>query len=88
MREDLPVSNYKLGQLYETALNAGRLAADPLALSKVRQRARHQCSQAIDLMLLGMDDEQAQMMDWAEANGYPSWKIVLRYARTTTEDVK
>jgi hypothetical protein len=75
------MTDYKLGKLYEAALNAARLAVDPLALPWVRQRAHKQCGQAIDLMLLGMDDDQAQMMDWAEANGYPAWETVLRFAR-------
>lgn len=77
------MTNHKLGKLYEAALNSAHVAMDPLAFPKVRQRAHHQCGQAIDLMLLGMDDEQAQMMDWAEANGYPNWETVLAYAITS-----
>jgi hypothetical protein len=77
------MTNYKLGKLYEAFLNAARLAADPLAFPTVRLKAEKQCGQAADLMLLGIDDCQAQLLDWARDNGYPSWETVLAYAVTS-----
>lgn len=79
------MTNYKLGKLYDAFVNAARCAADPLTFPIVRQKAEKECGQAADLMLLGIDDCQAQLLDWARDNGYPRWETVLAYA-ITSED--
>jgi hypothetical protein len=74
------VTDYKLGKLYEAMRSNLRLMDDPLALPAVRDKARRQARQAVDVIGMSIDDRQAKMLDWAEANGYPHWSTVLRYS--------
>jgi hypothetical protein len=74
------VTDSKLGKVYEAARTAARAAGDPLTMPAVRAKARHQATQCVDVMAMSIDDRQAKMLDWAEANGYPDWLTVLRFA--------
>lgn len=73
------MTDYKLGKLYEAAIASAKIAGDPLAFPKVRERAARKLCQAFDVMIMGIDDRQAKLLDWAEANGYPDWETVLRF---------
>jgi hypothetical protein len=78
------MTDYKLSKLYEVVRSANQLANDPLAMPKVRGRAHRQACQGVDVIAMGIDDRQAQMLDWAAANGYPEWATVLRFAGRAT----
>jgi hypothetical protein len=73
------MTDYKLGKLYEAARTASALARDPAQRVGVRERAEKQMCQACFVVLMGIDDRQAAMLDWAEANGYPDFETVLTY---------
>lgn len=77
------MTDTKLGKVYEAARNAARAAGDPLTMPAVRAKARHQAAQCVDVMAMSIDERQAKMLDWAEANGYPEWGIVLNYGAGT-----
>jgi hypothetical protein len=80
------MTDYKLGKLYEAMRSSLKLREDRLALPIVRGRAHREACKAIDIMTMGIDQRQAEMLDWAQENGYPHWTTVLRFAPVGAED--
>jgi len=81
------MTDYKLGKLYTAMRGYRRESENRLAMPHVRAKATRQLEQTIDVIAHGIDQRQAEILDWAQENGYPSWETVMKFAPVGAEDL-